>query len=51
MLDGGALASIMSGSGPSVFGVFKSVEDAEAVAVKLRSKGYFAGVAFPTARR
>ena len=51
MLDGGALASMMSGSGPSVFGVFESIESAERTVKTLRDKGYFASVAFPTKRR
>ena len=36
MMDGGALVSMMSGSGPSVFGVFDSEEKAGAVYEQLR---------------
>ena len=40
MKENGSLASLMSGSGPSVFGVFSSAEDAEATCVALRIAGF-----------
>lgn len=51
MLDNGACASMMSGSGPSVFGVFVNTEDAEMAVSELKANGYFAVVAFPTGKR
>lgn len=42
MCDLGALAAIMSGSGPAVVGIFDSIQSAEAVAEKIRSTGAFA---------
>ena len=51
MLDNGACASMMSGSGPSVFGNFLNIEDAERAVSKLKVQGYFAVVAFPTGKR
>ena len=41
MLKSGALGAIMSGSGPSVFGIFEKYEDAKKAASKFR-KQYFA---------
>jgi 3-oxoacyl-[acyl-carrier protein] reductase len=38
MLDGGALGAMMSGSGPSVFGIFESREKAEALAAEIGGK-------------
>ena len=38
MMDGGALVSMMSGSGPSVFGIFDEKEKAQAVYEQLRSQ-------------
>ncbi len=38
MIDGGALTSMMSGSGPSVFGIFDDKEKAQAVYQQLRSE-------------
>ena len=38
MMDGGALVSMMSGSGPSVFGIFDEKEKAQAVYEQLRSE-------------
>lgn len=46
MLDGGALCSQMSGSGPSVFGIFSDIDLAERTAEQLRSIGYRAFVTF-----
>jgi 4-diphosphocytidyl-2C-methyl-D-erythritol kinase len=51
MLDNGACASMMSGSGPSVFGTFVNIEDAEMAVAELKANGYFAVVAFPTGNR
>lgn len=51
MLDNGACASMMSGSGPSVFGVFGDITDAERAVESLKAQGYFAVVAFPTGKR
>jgi 4-diphosphocytidyl-2-C-methyl-D-erythritol kinase len=48
MLDMGARAAMMSGSGPSVFGIFKDTGDAEKVAEAIKSAGYFACVCSPT---
>ena len=44
MLSGGALNSVMTGSGSAVFGLFSSDKEAEKCAVQLREKGYFAQV-------
>ena len=51
MLDNGACASMMSGSGPSVFGIFGDITDAERAVESLKAQGYFAVVAFPTGKR
>ena len=40
MIELGAVASLMSGSGPSVFGIFSSADDAEAARDALSSEGY-----------
>ncbi|MBR5633345.1 MAG: 4-(cytidine 5'-diphospho)-2-C-methyl-D-erythritol kinase [Clostridia bacterium] len=40
MLDNGAIFSMLSGSGPSVFGIFNTVEEAERVSAVLKDKGY-----------
>ena len=45
LLELGAEASLMSGSGPSVFGIFKSLEMAEIAKNKLEEKGVKAFVA------
>ncbi len=39
MVDGGALGSLMSGSGPTVFGIFSDVEVAQKVADKIAKMG------------
>ena len=39
MMDGGALGSIMSGSGPTVFGIFDDESKAEVVCAKIKSDG------------
>ena len=38
----GAITSRLSGSGPSVYGVFENAEKAEEVAKQLKNEGYFA---------
>ena len=47
MLAGGATRAMMSGSGPSVFGIFARVEDATAVCERLRASGADAFVCHP----
>ena len=42
ILDAGALGALMSGSGPTMFGVCGSVEEAEAVCGLLAARGYAA---------
>ena len=51
MLSCGARASMMSGSGPSVFGVFSDISSAEKAGRMLKEQGYFASVAYPVERR
>lgn len=45
MIKNGAEYSLMSGSGPSVFGCFTTVETAKKVCKKLNEEGYIAAVA------
>ncbi len=40
MLEGGAVGAMMSGSGPTVFGLFESRTDAKNVQKKIREKGF-----------
>lgn len=47
MLDGGALHAMMSGSGPSVFGIFDDEEKANAVKLALKELGVFVFVTHP----
>lgn len=47
MTEGGAIRAMMSGSGPSVFGVFSTVEDATRVCEALRQSGAAAFVCEP----
>ena len=47
MLKGGAVAAMMSGSGPSVFGIFDNETDARLVEKKVKNSGYFAQVCYP----
>ena len=47
MCAGGAIAAMMSGSGPSVFGLFEREDDARAVAERIAAKGYFATACRP----
>lgn len=47
MLHGGAMAALMSGSGPSVFGIFSDLDRAEATCEYLKTQGYEAFVTAP----
>ncbi len=47
MIKGGAVRSMMSGSGPSVFGIFKDEEAAKKVCELISGEGYFAHVCTP----
>ena len=47
MLDGGAIGAMMSGSGPSVFGIFKDMDKAESVSKQITAQGFFAAVCEP----
>lgn len=47
MLDGGAVGAMMSGSGPSVFGIFNSEAEACAARDKIKGVGAFAEVCRP----
>lgn len=47
MLHGGAMGAMMSGSGPSVFGIFFDLDRAESVCEYLKSAGYAAFVCAP----
>lgn len=47
----GALSAMMSGSGPSVFGVFEDTESAVCAVRAVRERGYFADVATPVGER
>ena len=40
LIEAGALRAMMSGSGPSVFGIFESAEQADLAAQRLRQAGY-----------
>lgn len=51
MIDCGARAAMMSGSGPSVFGMFEKMTDAEAAVRAIAQKNYFAATAFPVDKR
>lgn len=51
MLSSGALASMMSGSGPSVFGIFGSWEQLRAAEGKIAQRGFFVCSAYPTPAR
>ena len=39
MLEGGALNAMMSGSGPTVFGLFDNREKAENTAIEIKKRG------------
>lgn len=47
MRDNGAVGAMMSGSGPSVFGIYTDKETAECVAERIKANGYFASVCKP----
>lgn len=47
LLRAGAMGALMSGSGPSVFGIFSDLDAAENVCERLKSEGYEAFVAAP----
>lgn len=49
MCEAGALVSMMSGSGPSVFGLFENRAAAEALCLRLRTEGAVAFVTEPAA--
>ena len=51
MEKSGARRAMMSGSGPSVFGVFANVKDAERASNEILKKGYFSCVAYPIFER
>ena len=51
LLDNGALSAMMSGSGPSVFGIFKSKELADAASEVLSTKGIYGFVCEPIYER
>ena len=48
MRTSGAMRSLMSGSGPAVFGVFDNQGEAEVACSRLQEKGYRAFVCHPT---
>ena len=50
LAKGGALGTLMSGSGPSAFGIFESESAAVTVAETLRNEGIFAKVCRPVGR-
>ena len=47
MRESGAMRAMMSGSGPSVFGVFDAQSDAEQACASLQKLGYMAFVCYP----
>ncbi len=47
MREGGAIGAMMSGSGPSVFGIFADKESAERTAERIKANGYFAELCRP----
>ena len=51
MLACGAKSALMSGSGPSVYGVFDNLSDAQGAVDAIRSNRYFADICFPINRR
>ena len=51
MQSRGAICAMMSGSGPSVFGVFEDEQIASKTAEEIRALGYFADVARPIGER
>ena len=51
MNECGAKKSMMSGSGPSVFGIFTDAEDAKKTSAKICEAGYFSCVSYPVFER
>ena len=47
LIDCGAVASMMSGSGTSVFGIFKTEDEAKAAVDNISSTGSFAALCYP----
>ena len=47
MREGGAICSMMSGSGPAVFGIFEEQQEAERIAAALQEKGFQSFVCHP----
>ena len=47
----GAKKSMMSGSGPSVFGVFLNIDDAKKAVLKISDTGYFSFLSYPIFER
>ena len=47
LIDNGAVAAMMSGSGTSVFGIFKDEEDAKRAEARAISAGAFAALCYP----
>lgn len=50
MLESNALGSLMSGSGPSAFGVFESLSNAEKAADEIKKLGYFCKICKPVGK-
>lgn len=47
MIKNRAINAMMSGSGPSVFGIFCNLDDAKMAELAITKKGYFASVCYP----
>ncbi len=47
MKNAGAVSAMMSGSGPSIFGVFASIDEAKIAENEIKTAGYFASVCSP----
>ena len=47
LLNNGAVASMMSGSGTSVFGIFKNADEANGAVNAAQAKGAFAAICYP----
>ena len=47
LLNNGAVASMMSGSGTSVFGIFKNADEANGAVHAAQAKGAFAAICYP----
>ena len=46
MEKNGVIKAMMSGSGPSVFGIFENIADAESAEADIKALGYFAKALF-----